>query len=757
MEEFERTFKKLFFLQGIPVILTATMVVGMIIGFQLITHSLALIVGLAAIITVIIFIINQFKIGQKIIEAERVVHEQLADLGIDQIKSDFQWSLQFFKKEVEALCEYLRNISQTEEMFSEGIFDIEAGTKKIQIKDYNLQKLSKQLKLLEEGSLSIAQNYIDNNDFEDQLMGSFRLIDKNYREQYKRIAEERDFLGSILDALPYSLLVSDENFKYKYINKNMASFLKNKGIAKSREVAIGMDCEVSGSNMCGNENCARHQLINNGTTVTKFSSHGNYYKEDIAYLLDKDGNPTSDILEFTLNQTDVVSINVYNRQEIKRLHENLERLSNGDLNFDTELGEAGEYTKEVYEQFDLIRTMMKKVGENIGRMIDNTSWMTEEIICGNLNASVKTDGYQGAWATMISGLNEIVRKTREPLDEVISVMSAISQGDLNNSIKGDYQGDFERLKQAVNNTNISLSQIIGKIKGFTREISCKNLSMPEMSQFEGDFYEISDSLNHITEILNELLREILNTASQVSSGTSQVSSGSQSLAQGSTEQASSVEELTASINELTGQTRNNASASEQAKGLSQKVHFGAEEGNRQMSSMQDAMKEINQSSVDISKIIKVIDDIAFQTNILALNAAVEAARAGEHGKGFAVVAEEVRTLAARSADAARETTALIEGTIGKVKVGTQIADDTAESLQSMVTGIEEIAAINQSIAAASSEQATEIFQISQGIEQVAQVVHQNSATAEESAAASEELSAQAELLKEKLQMFKLRT
>jgi methyl-accepting chemotaxis sensory transducer len=245
-------------------------------------------------------------------------------------------------------------------------------------------------------------------------------------------------------------------------------------------------------------------------------------------------------------------------------------------------------------------------------------------------------------------------------------------------------------------------------------------------------------------------------AEQVLSGASQVASGSQSLAQGSTEQASAIEELTAAISEIANRTKTNADSANQAQVLSKNVKLGAEAGNGQMATMQHAMEKINQSSIDISKIIKVIDDIAFQTNILALNAAVEAARAGQHGKGFAVVAEEVRTLAARSSDAAKETTFLIEGTINKVKNGTEIANQTAISLHEMVDGIGKISEINGRIASASTQQAVEIAQINQGIEQVSQVVHQNSATAEESAAASEELSGQAEMLKNKLYRFKLK-
>lgn len=274
-------------------------------------------------------------------------------------------------------------------------------------------------------------------------------------------------------------------------------------------------------------------------------------------------------------------------------------------------------------------------------------------------------------------------------------------------------------------------------------------SKDEVGNLAKAFIKMSDNLNDVMSNIN-------NASEQVASGAKQVSDSSMALSQGATEQASSIEELTASIEEIATQTRQNAESANEANNLAEDAKSNAVQGNGQMKEMLKAMDDINDASSNISKIIKVIDEIAFQTNILALNAAVEAARAGQHGKGFAVVAEEVRNLAARSANAAKETTAMIEGTIKKVEGGTRIANDTANALNSIVDGVAKVANIVSNIAIASNEQATGIAQVNQGIMQVSQVVQTNSATSEESAAASEELSSQAELLREQVRRFKLR-
>ena len=285
------------------------------------------------------------------------------------------------------------------------------------------------------------------------------------------------------------------------------------------------------------------------------------------------------------------------------------------------------------------------------------------------------------------------------------------------------------------------------------EISRGNLMINVTPKSSEDL--LGNALKSIVEDNRKALGGISEAAYQVSVGASQVADASQSLAQGSTEQASAIEQITASIDEIAEKTKQNAEQANAAAKLVSEAISDVATGNKQMKDMVEAMKAINKSSERISKIIKTIDDISFQTNILALNASVEAARAGEAGKGFAVVAEEVRSLATKSAAAAAETAELIEDSIGKVENGSKLADDTAKALGIISNVVQQSEVIINGIAEASNYQATAVSQIEQAITQVSQVVQTNSATSEECAAASEELSNQAAHMREMLAVYKL--
>lgn len=300
-----------------------------------------------------------------------------------------------------------------------------------------------------------------------------------------------------------------------------------------------------------------------------------------------------------------------------------------------------------------------------------------------------------------------------------------------------------------------ISKPLGKIVIAANQIANGDLNTSIDIDNKDEIGMLARAFSTMSSNINQVMTNISSASEHVASGSRQVSESSMSLSQGATEQASSIEELTASVEEIASQTEQNAGNANKAKEVTESAKLNASHGNNQMQEMLTAMEDINESSKNISKIIKVIDDIAFQTNILALNAAVEAARAGQHGKGFAVVAEEVRNLAARSANAAKETTAMIEGSISKVEGGRKIANDTAEALNTIVSDVSTAAELVGQIAVASGEQAQGVGQINEGLTQISAVVQTTSATAEETAAASEELSSQADLLRNQVGTFSL--
>jgi len=267
---------------------------------------------------------------------------------------------------------------------------------------------------------------------------------------------------------------------------------------------------------------------------------------------------------------------------------------------------------------------------------------------------------------------------------------------------------------------------------------------------------VGQSIRKMLDSLNNMFDELRSASSQMAVGSDQVSQAAQNLASGSTEQAASVEEFSAALTNLEEKTKNNAENATLAREANDKAGTQLTDSGRYMNDLLEAMKSIDESSSSITKVIKVIEDIAFQTNILALNAAVEAARAGQHGKGFAVVADEVRNLASKSASAAKETAALIEGSSERVKEGNQIVSRTNESLDRVMEYAQELARRVGEVDTASAEQTHEIFEIRQGVDQISDVVQANSATAEQSAAAAQEMSAQADMLDQLVRKFKLR-
>ena len=344
-----------------------------------------------------------------------------------------------------------------------------------------------------------------------------------------------------------------------------------------------------------------------------------------------------------------------------------------------------------------------------------------------------------------------------PILALMKRIEQLAEGDLHSEVpltKG--KGEIERLSESFAGTVHMLNAYVSEITTVLTALAAKDYTVESHQEFQGDFAAIGTSLRTIVDQLSETYGSIQQAAERVSDGAAQVAGGSQLLAQGATEQASSIEELSASISLIAGEVNQNAERSLQAGKYSEETSAEVLTGNKKMKEMLAAMEVIRSSSSQIGKIIKTIQDIAFQTNVLALNAAVEAARAGAAGKGFAVVADEVRNLAKRSADAAANTEDLIENSTRAVQNGTRIANETAASLDGIVQAAQQTNSLIQEISAASEVQANSITQITTGLDQISAVVQSNSATSEESAATSDELSKHAQTLMNRMADFKLK-
>ncbi len=443
--------------------------------------------------------------------------------------------------------------------------------------------------------------------------------------------------------------------------------------------------------------------------------------------------------------------------------------------FSTNITEAVELQKEVIElshtDMEAARTMLlddyqELVQEAVNNLI-NISDVVSKSAENDYNETVSMQdmlvaaqlGMAGAALVITLFLSAyLTRAITRPLRELEESADKIVGGEFDISVTYQSKDEMGQLANAFKNMTVILEAVIADASRLLSEMANGNFDVRTKAEdrYVGEFQSLLLSIRKLNRDLSSTLGQINQSADQVSSGAGQVSNGAQALAQGATEQAASVEELAATITNISHQVKETADNAMEARHQANTAGDEVGECNTQMRDMMSAMEEITRTSNEIGKIIKTIEDIAFQTNILALNAAVEAARAGEAGKGFAVVAEEVRSLASKSSVASKNTAELIESSIEAVARGTKIANSTAESLMRVVEQVRSASTKVDAIANAAEEQSGAIEQVTLGVDQISSVVQTNSATAEQSAAASQELSEQAATLKNLVSKFSLR-
>ncbi len=549
-----------------------------------------------------------------------------------------------------------------------------------------------------------------------------------------------DSLVGHMDVMPAPAFIVGSDFRIRYINRAGAALT-----GQPRESLVGTECHsLMRTSECHSEKCAIDWCMRRGHAVTsEADAHPGENDLEISYtgvpLKNAEGNIIAG-LEVITDQTEIKRATRiarkqadYQAAQVDRLVENLDRLSQGDLDVELVESETDDDTRAVGENFGKINRALGETVRAVRNLVADANMLAQAATEGKLATRADVSCHKGDFASVMNGVNATIDAVVGPLNTAVKYMDRIASGDMPEKIAEEYTGDFNKIR---NNLNLLIDATNDTIQ-LAREMAGGNLTIEVRKRSARD--ELMDALNLMIRRLSQTVIHVKSASDHVASGSREISTGSDEMSQSASEQAASAEQVSASMEEMASIISQNADNAMETERIALKAAEDAEEGGRAVADTVVAMKKIAER-------ISIIEVVAAQTDLLALNAAIEAARAGEYGKGFAVVASEVRRLAERSRKAAIE--------IGKLSIScVDVAERAGGMLERIVPDIRKTADLIQEIAAASREQNTGAAQVNKAVQQLDQVVQQNVTLSEELASTAEELAGQADQLREMMAFF----
>jgi methyl-accepting chemotaxis protein len=584
--------------------------------------------------------------------------------------------------------------------------------------------------------------------------GDYRRIVEGFNQTLDVVVDKLAWNQAIIDAVPFPIHVIDADMKWVFLNKAFEKLMVEQHYIRDRKEAVGMPCATANANICNTEKCGIMQL-KRGKGESFFDWCGMSCKQDTSRMINIKGQHVG-YVEVVQDLSATLNVRDYTNVEVDRLAGNLVQLAQGDLNLELKTQDSGKYTVETKTQFDRINASMAQLKGAIGHLVADTTMLSKAAVAGQLATRADASQHQGDFRRIVQGVDDTLDAVIGPLNVAASYVDRISQGEIPPRITDTYQGDFNTLK---NNLNRCIDGLQGLVEAnhVLQRLAGNDFTSRVKGEYLGIFAEVAKALNETIDNQAKALTEVQDSAFVVAQSSGEIATGNQELSARTEEQASSLEETASSLEQFTSMVNQTAENARSASGAAAQARTVADEGSKAVEQLVGSMDAINAASSRINEIISVVDEIAFQTNLLALNAAVEAARAGEQGRGFAVVATEVRNLAKRSADAAKEIKGLIKDSVSKAQDGQKVAARTGQIILDVVANVQKVSEIMADIANATHEQTMGIGEINKAVTQMDETTQHNAALVEEAAASAENLDQQAQNLKQIVAQYQLGT